>query len=457
MTQLTDAEIASDLAERGIRNLLFTMTDQAGIQRIKLLPASRIPGAVNRGVGFSLTSALLLCSDDAIADLEEFPQAQGDVRLFADYDALRVIDAQAGLAWAPADQRTASGESFAVCQREALRTQVRRAAALGLDFRMAFELEFTLFRGEADAPVFAVNGPGYGLSPILEVEEWATDLLAACETAGIEVEQLHPEYGLGQMEMSMRPKDPVSAVDEYVVTRMLVVRTALAHGMRVSFAPVPAIGTAGNGCHIHFSATATDGTKVLADGDEGTGFSIVGGQLIAGLVEHLRSSVAMLAPSINSYARLQPGHFSGAYVCWGLENREAALRYIPGVSGRRGEGANVEVKTADGASNPYLAAATILACALQGVDDKTPLPSAVVGSPDALFASGDVALLTKTRVQPMPTDLGESLDLLAGNSLLRTQFGDSLVDSYIGIRRREWDAYQDTPHEERVALLRWKY
>ncbi|MBX3094017.1 MAG: glutamine synthetase [Cryobacterium sp.] len=457
MTTLTDAEISADLAERGIRNLLFTMVDQAGIQRIKLLPAARVPSAVNRGAGFSLTSALLLCSDDAIADLEEFPQAQGDVRLFADYDAMRVIDAKTGLAWAPADQFTPAGEPFAVCQRHALRKQVRRAEALGLELRVAFELEFTLFRGDADSPVFAVNGPGYGLTPILEVEEWATDLLDACQTAGIEVEQIHPEYGLGQLEMSMRPKDPVSAVDEYIATRILVARTALAHGMRVSFAPVSAIDTAGNGCHIHFSAITSDGSNVFAEGNDGTGFSTTAGELLAGLVEHLRASVAMLAPSINSYARLQPGHFSGAYVCWGVENREAALRYIPGVSGRRGEGANVEVKTADGSANPYLAVATILACALQGVEDHLDAPHAVVGSPDALASSSDTESIAASRVQRMPADLRESLDLLAGNSMLRAQLGDSLVDSYIGIRQREWDAYRDTPHEERVALLRWKY
>lgn len=449
---LSDTELEVQLRERGVRNLLFTMIDQAGILRVKMLPVERVPAAIKRGVGFSLTSALLLCSDDAIADIPEFPQARGDVRLFADYDALRMLDLERGLAWAPANQFTPEGDPFAVCQRAALAAQERRAEALGLDFRVAFELEFTLFTGTPDKPALAHSGPAYGLTPILALEEWATDVLATCKTANLEVEQLHPEYGQGQVELSLRPRTPMKAVDEYVLTRLIVSRVSQAHGMMVSFAPITTVGGIGNGCHIHFS-TLRDGENVFADSDTGQGIRPTGGQLIAGLVRHLPASIAMLAPSVNSYDRLQPGHFSGAYACWGVENREAAIRYIPGVAGRRSQGANIEVKCADNATNPYLAAATIMACALRGVDDDLEVPLGITELPDSLDAETAAA----GQVTRLPEDLGAALDALAGNDMLREAFGDSMVDTYIAIRKREWDAYADTSIDERVALLRWKF
>lgn len=459
---LTETELASYLAELGVKNLLLTMVDQAGISRVKLLPAERVPAAIKRGVGFSLTSALLLGSDDGIAEVAEFPVARGDVRLFADANALRMIDLEAGLAWAPANQFTPEGEPFSVCQRNALKRQTERAAAFELDYRVAFEIEFTLFTGTPNEPVLAHSGPAYGLTPILALETWATHLLDACRFAGIELEQLHPEYGNGQMELSLKPRSPQDAVDEYLATRLIISRVAQAHGMLVSFAPLATADGIGNGCHIHFSALH-NGQNVFANSHQGTGMTMTGEHLIAGLVANLPAATALLAPSINSYDRLQPGQFSGAFACWGIENREAAIRYIPGVAGRRASGANVEVKTPDGTANPYLAVATILACSLDGVAEQYPLPAGVSELPtesvalDAATTTGTTPAASNPTVIRLPPDLRTALAALDGSELLRRELGDSLVTSYIAVRALELTGYDGLPKSDRVARLRWKY
>jgi glutamine synthetase len=440
---LDEAGLADFLGSLGVHNLLLTMVDQAGITRVKLLPVERVPSAVRRGVGFSLTSALLLCSDDSIAEVPEFPVARGDVRLFADANAIRMIDVGTGLAWAPADQFTPEGKPFSVCQRNALDAQTQHAETVGLRFHVAFEVEFTLFTGTREHPQLAHVGPAYGLAPILGLEAWATDLLSACRVAGIEIEQLHPEYGNGQMELSLKPRDPRDAVDEYLATRLVVSRVAAEHGMLVSFAPISTAEGIGNGCHVHFSVLQ-DGQNVFADSNEGTGMKPIGEQLIAGMVTHLPAATALLAPSVSSYDRLQPGQFSGAFACWGIENREAAVRYIPGVAGRRNSGANVEVKTPDGTANPYLAVAAIIACATEGVIGGYPLPDGVTDIPTSA---------TQLR---LPHDLPTALSALDKSTFLRERLGDSLINSYLAVRGREWDVFGSLSKEERVAQLRWK-
>jgi glutamine synthetase len=444
--------VAERLKKERVRHLLATMTDQAGIMRVKVIPASRVPSAVAHGVSFSLTSALMLCSDDHIAEVPGFAQALGDVRLFPDLSALRIIDREAGLAWMPADQRTPEGDQFPVCQRQALAVQEARGRALGLDFRMAFEIELTVFRRTPEGPALAHSGPGYGLAPVLALESWLTEAIDACQSAGVEIEQFHAEYGAGQVELALRHTSPVQAVDDVTVTRLVLARTAARNHLDVSFAPLTTEHGAGNGVHIHISAKK-DGGNVFADCEVGEAMTETGEHLVAGFVHGLPDAVALLAPSVNSYARLQPGHFSGAYACWGLENREAAVRYIPGVPGRRLHGANCEIKTADGAANPYVAAAAVLAIGLHGALENLPIPPGLTCVPSQL----DEAERTRIGARRFATDLPGALDLLRHNRVLRSALGDALIDTYIAVRAHEHEAYGELSLAERIPLLRFRY
>ena len=164
--------------------------------------------------------------------------------------------------------------------------------------------------------------------------------------------------------------------------RIIIGRVARRHGLRVSLSPVPFAGSVGSGSHQHFSMTR--GEVPLFSGGSGTGGDDAGGGVrgsrsAGGLPE----AQGILCGSMLSGLRMQPGHWAGAYVCWGTENREAAVRFLVGGPSNP-YGANVEVKVIDPSANPYLATAAMLGLALDGIERKLPLPPEVTVDPASL-------------------------------------------------------------------------
>ena len=125
-----------------------------------------------------------------------------------------------------------------------------------------------------------------------------------------------------------------------------------------------------------------------------------------------------------SYVRLQPGHWSGAYTAWGIENREAALRFIPGTVTSRSRSANFELKVTDGAANPYLALAATLHAGLSGIEREAVLPEPTQEDPGTL----DTATLVARGIRRLPENLGEAAEAFAGSTVLREGLGDLLHD-----------------------------
>jgi glutamine synthetase len=136
-----------------------------------------------------------------------------------------------------------------------------------------------------------------------------------------------------------------------------------------------------------------------------------------------------------------------------VENRETAVRFVPGTVGTRDTSANVEVKCIDGTSNPYLAAATVLALAMAGVAGGSTAPEPVQVAPDQL--PGEVR--ERDGIRRLPSDLGEALALLDGSALLRDALGSAVVDCLVAIRQYELAEHGEKPQADRVALLAPRY
>ncbi len=135
-----------------------------------------------------------------------------------------------------------------------------------------------------------------------------------------------------------------------------------AHGLRASFAPVVVARQVGNGCHLHLSAWS-EGRNLFAAGDGRYGLTGRGESILVGLLEHLPALCAIGAHSVASYLRLVPQHWAAPYQCWGLENREAALRLIAGMAGWQDSSANAELKCCGGSADPYHLAGAVAAIA----------------------------------------------------------------------------------------------
>src|SRR5919197_1300613 len=205
-------QLAAELADRGVAAVALTYVDNAGITRVKTVPVTRLADAVVGGVGISPVFDVFVV-DDSITNSPHIGGPVGDLRLYPDLAALTRLSGQPGWAWAPADRYTQDGEPYIACQRLFAATMTDRAAASGLELKMAFEVEWFVGRDEGDGTIPACTGPAYGMTRVVELSDYIRELLVVLEDQGVAIEQFHPEYAAGQLELSVAVAGPVGAAD----------------------------------------------------------------------------------------------------------------------------------------------------------------------------------------------------------------------------------------------------
>jgi glutamine synthetase len=421
---LEDVELTS-LEDRlaGARLLIGTIVDPAGVTRSKQVPAGRARAFHVNGMGAS-PSWNVFCIDNHTRFTPRFGVV-GDLRLRADLGAARLLGD--GLAWAPAEMFTQVGQACQVCTRGLLRRTQAALEDRGFSALVGSELEMVLTRAEGTSwetrPWHA-----YGLSAILDAEPFLLDLVSAADEIGLPLAQVHAEYAGAQFEFSLRPSDPLSAADNVILARLLAGRIARRHGLAVSFSPQPFAEGGGNGAHQHLSLTR-NGSPLLSGGKGPHGLTEEGEAVIGGIVAGLPDVIGVLAGSVLSASRLQPGHWSGAFACWGLENREAAVRFCAATPGNP-EGASIEVKCIDPSANPYLSTAVLLGLALDGLSRNVTLPQEVTSNPAEV--AGTVRL---------PVDQRSALEAMEESPLARRLLGEEILEALSTVRRYELDTY----------------
>ncbi len=438
-------ESAGDhLARRGVRTVALTWVDNAGLTRVKTVPLNRLQHAVDWGVGMSPVFDVF-CVDDSITTSRYIGGPAGDLRLFPDIGRLTALAGQPGWAWAPVDRRTQDGEPHVCCQRTFAQNMVRQAAKRGLALKMAFEVEW--FVGAEDGTP-ACRGPAYGMTRVIELSSYVDAVLAALREQDVPVQQFHPEYAPGQLELSVGAADPVAAADRTVLVRQTIRAVSQQFGYHVSFAPAVVAGAVGNGGHLHFSAWS-DKRNLFSGGDGPYGLTGPGESVLAGLLGRLPALCAIGAPSPASYLRLVPQRWAGPWHCWGLENREAALRFITGSTGERDRAANAELKCFDGSANPYLLAGAVTAVATAALDAGLRLPPEVPGDP-ALLPEGE---------QPprLPQSVPEAVAALRADDLLPEVLGAPLLEAFCAVRLAEQELFAGAAPDAVAEATRWKY
>jgi glutamine synthetase len=438
---------ADELRRADMRFVHLTLVDNAGITRLKMIPIERLAQVAEFGVGMSTLIAIFTIDDHAayLPGYDGLDGPAGDLRMVPDLGAAVLLDER--IAWAPVDQIHQDGRALATCPRSFLRRTGDAAAARGLDFRMAFEVEFALLGGELR------SWPAFSAAGLLEVEGFAAELVAALERQGLHVQQLQAEAGPGQFEIAIAAAEPLVAADRYVALRLTIRRIAARHGFDVSFAPALLGSEAlGSGCHIHWSVWR-DGENIIAGGDPPFGLSREAEAAGAGVLSRLHECCAIFAPSVTSYLRLQPQHWCGAYTTWGVDNREAALRLSRGMWSGRAASANFELKPPDGAANPYLAAGVIVAAAIDGLDRAAQLPEPIQGDPAKLTAEQRTA----AGARRLPADLGEAAEALAASEFAKQTLGEEEHAAFVATRRHEWQTFRGYDRAELVRFHELRY
>ncbi|MBV8181053.1 MAG: glutamine synthetase [Mycobacterium sp.] len=442
-TPLAAAAIAQLEAE-GVDAVIGTVVNPAGLTLAKTVPIRRTNAFADPGLGASRSWHGFAIDQTGIASSEHIGVV-GDHRVRIDLSALRIVGD--GLAWAPGSFFEQDGSPVPTCSRGTLGRIEAALAEAGVEALVGHEIEFLLVNPDGRR-LPSTLWAQYGLAGVLEYEAFVRDVTAAAAVSGIVIEQLHPEYGANQFEISLTPQSPVAAADQLVLTRLIIGRIARRYGLRVSLSPAPFVGEVGCGAHQHFSLTGSAG-PLFSDGAGTRGMTSKGENAMAGLLRGLLEAQGILCGSIVSGLRLHAGNWAGAYACWGTENREAALRFIAGGPGNP-YGGNVEVKVVDPSANPYFATAAILGLALDGIKEKASLPPEIKVDPAVLSDSDR----SRAGIVALSESQAKAIVALDNSRRLRAILGDPAVDVMVAVRSLEHEKYAHLNREQLADKFR---
>jgi glutamine synthetase len=417
-------------------------SDIAGQVRGKGFPSTERDERLEKGVGWTFTNNMINCWGTIpatpwgpLGDLVLLPDPSTEVEV--EYG-----DGSVAERFMLGNIRHMDGRFWDCCLRSYLRDAVDELEReTGLMLIAAFEHEFHL-SGGPERP-----GDSYSLEKVRLAGEFPEALLYALRAAHAEPDTFLPEFGPGQMEITVKPGRGVAAADRAVVVRQLTRATAHRLGMRASFSPMVTRGAAGNGVHIHMSFRDRQRQPVAYDAEQPYGVSKVMGSFVAGILRQLPEIIGVVAPSAASYERLKPHAWSSAYNNLGHRDREAAIRICPvsDVPSANVAGAfNVEFRAADAAASPYLQLGILVRAGLEGIRESLPLPQPTSSDPNAL-SDGERA---ERGVRRLPGSLAEALDALEAASGAQDLMPGELFAAYVMHKRGELAALEGLEMDE---------
>jgi glutamine synthetase len=426
----------------------FLYVDHGGVVRGKAAATAKLAERIDSGIGH--TRAMMAMSMmDELATVEGMGPV-GEVRIKPDPGTFVTLPYAPRAAAMLADQVNPDGSPWDGCARTFLKQAIAELAGEGYELQAAFEPEFTLGRHEGASFTPIDESLCYSATGFHLAHDYTIDLVDALIQQGLEVEHYYPELGHGQQEVPIRHASALRAADNHVLLRETARAVAIGHGLWASFAPKPLPEQAGNGAHLHASLWA-DGASAFADPAGRYGLSSVGYHFLAGVLAHLPGLIALTCGTVNSYRRLAPQMWSGAFACYGPDNREAALRICSPI-GSLGS-VNLELKPIDSTGNPYLALGAFIYAGLDGIRRSLSPGEPVLVDPAALDSSERERL----SVVRLPSSLRAALDALEADSFLMSALGPLRSTAYLAVKRSEVEHFRlhDVEHECRQHWLKF--
>ena len=335
---------------------------------------------------------------------------------------------------------TPDGEPFVGDPRGVLKQQLARAEEMGYIWNAGPELEFFLFRKDAEGDIAPLphDTAGYFDFSTDLAQPVRRDMVNALEAFGIRVEAAHHEVAYGQHEIDFQYGDGLKTADNAVTFKFTLKAIAQMHGLYATFMPKPIAGINGSGMHTHQSLWSIEEQKnAFAEPRSKYGLSKLAQAYMAGMLTHARGMSALLAPIVNSYKRLVPGYEAPTYLTWGRTNRSALIR-VPKVSpGRSIEATRVEVRCPDPTANTYLAFAAMLAAGLDGIEKDMKLAEPVE---ESLYEMAADRVQGEGHLE-MPGSLGEAIEELEKDEVIARRWATTSTAHYLEAKREEWAEY----------------
>lgn len=424
----------------GIKFVWVQFTTYMGTNHVRMVTVSKFTEMVESGQNLSLPQVVLhLLPHDKVATEGSLT---GSVFLKPDlttiYCRQDLTDSRAVLISWWVDKE---GSPIAQCARSKLHNlSLQVLQKTGFSILLGFEVELIFMKRkfDNDHDEFEATNTEHSWSSMTASDEKLLpvleEIMDSLQKLDIQIEQFHAEIAPGQWEFVLPPASPLEAVDCLVTTRQTIMSVAQRHGLRATLHPRPFPDDAGTGSHVHISLNSEQGQDLWKTES-----------FFAGVLEQFPAIAAFTLPHEISYCRVQPGISSGGlYVAWGRDNRETILRRMA-VN-------RFEIKMMDGLANPYLALCAILAAGLNGMVTDMALVSGDCKVPPSSMSEHErQAMGIKEKI---PQTLEGSLATLEGNEVLRDLLGDSMVSTYIAVKRGEMKELNAmTPTDRRNWLI----
>ncbi|MET0283105.1 MAG: type III glutamate--ammonia ligase [Polyangiales bacterium] len=416
--------------QRGVRYFLVSFTDLRGTQRAKLVPAQAIDKIAAEGAGFA-----------GFATWLDMTPADPDMLAMALPETAIQLPWKPEVAWV-VGELVMAGKPVEQAPRRVLARQIQRASERGYTLKSGVECEFFLLTPDGGALGDAADSqskPCYDQQALMRRYDTISALCDAMLELGWEPYQNDHEDANGQFEMNWTYADALTTADRHAFFKYMAKTIAEQHGLRATFMPKPFRALSGNGCHTHASLWANDKNVFSERGGE-LGLSRVAYQFLGGLLANAPALCAITNPTVNSYKRIHASvTHSGATwspntISYTGNNRTHMIR-IP-------DGDRFELRLADGATNPYLLQAAVLAAGMEGIaQQRDPGPRRDNNMYTEPLPAGEVGLL--------PTNLLDAIRALRSSEALRAALGPAFVDAYCKLKEAEW-------HEHQAQISAWE-
>ena len=428
------------IKEDGVKFISLQFTDVTGTVKSVDIPAHRVGDAMQDGVWFDGSSV------EGFARIQE-----SDMRLVIDPNTYALLP------WTPEEARRGrvfcdiylpDGSPFEGDPRYILKRILEKIENKGWTYNIGPEPEFFLFKRNGPEGIHPVPhdvGGYFDFSANDEAVQVRTELMAALETMGLDVEMGHHEVALGQHEIDFKFANALTTADNVLTLKYTVKAIAAQYGLVGSFMPKPIHGINGSGMHCHQSLFDSDDKNIFFSEDDPSHLSELAYGFIAGQLKHARALAAVVAPTINSYKRLVPGYEAPVYVGWAQINRSALIR-IPHYTKGRENSMRVELRFPDPTANPYLAFSVMLAAALDGIENNLSCPEPL--------NDVNVYLLTheervSRNIAELPGSLAEALRVLDDDQALKEALGPVIYEAFY---RAKWAEIE----EFRTIVTDWE-
>jgi len=418
--------------ERGIKYFLISFVDLFGSLRSKLVPARAIADMQKDGAGFAGFAAWL-----------DMTPADSDMFSIPDPDSLIQLPWKPEVGWLAGDLAM-DGKPVEASPRVALKQQIARAENLGFRMKTGVECEYFLVSADGSS-ISDLNDtqekPCYDQSALMRQYDVISEICDSMIELGWGPYQNDHEDANGQFEMNWDYDDALVTADRHVFFKYMVKAITEKHGLRATFMPKPFSNLTGNGCHAHVSVWDKTGqNNLFEDSSDEMGLSTTAYHFLGGVLHNAQALTAIFNPTVNSYKRIDAqvttsgATWSPNAVTYGGNNRTHMVR-IP-------DRGRFELRLMDGAANPYLLQAGVLAAGLDGVENER--------DPGKRL---DINMYTdghKIRgLRRLPANLLDAIRLFEKSKVLRSGLGDALVDSYSKLKYQDWRSYSS-------AISQWE-